>query len=243
MLPYSWRYTSVTGTSDVKMLNQIIKTFVMRNRILILMLLPSLTAFAQFPSPANFSFSYSYIMIDQGWYCEGNWVTGPAYCSDFSWDTPDTSSTEASLEHYNLYYYQYYPNGMSDTTIILTSTSDTFVELQVGILGEIWVTAVYSNPDGESEPSNVVINETLPISVEEHPKANDQILYESSRHELLFKSKADVSRVNIFDIQGKRIWSEALNKDRISIDHFPGGVYIVEVMLGNQEVIRKKIVK
>ncbi|HPT01180.1 MAG TPA: T9SS type A sorting domain-containing protein [Bacteroidales bacterium] len=216
----------------------------MKNRMFILMLLSSLTAYAQFPAPTDFSFGYSYIMIDQGGYCEGNWVSGPAYCSDFSWTAPDTTSTEAHLEYYNLYYYQYYPSGMSDSTIILTSLSSTFVELQVGILGAIWVTAVYSGPDGESEPSNVIINESLPISVEENPKADDMIVfYDKVNHELIIRGKSDISGISLVDARGRKIMTHALQKDRINLEGIPGGVYIVEMILGNHEVIRKKIVK
>ncbi len=206
----------------------------------IILVLYSLTSFGQFPEPTNFDFSYEYIMIDQSGYCAGQWVYGPTYCSHFTWTIPDTNSTNSSLDYYNLYYYSY---GTQDTTILATTT-DTYFEMQIGIIGEIWVTAMYSNPIGESEPSNIIINEDLPISVEEINLKNElNILYDIENQKIIIVNGKDISKINIFNSQGKLIKSEKGITERINIDHLQKGLYIIEVLSKNQEVEKLKIIK
>jgi len=212
----------------------------MKTLIGILLVISSISAFGQFPEPTNFDFSYEYIMIDQGGYCAGQWVYGPTYCSHFTWITPDTSSTNSTLEYYNLYYYSY---GTQDTTI-LTTTTDTYFDMEIGIMGEIWVTAMYSEPDGESEPSNIIINEDLPISIEENHLQNElNIIYDINNQNIIIVNGKNISKVKIFNGQGKLIESEKRIKHRINIDHLQKGLYIIEILLENQEVKRLKIIK
>jgi hypothetical protein len=150
-----------------------------------LLLLISLNAFAQFPVPTDFQFNYTYIMIEQSGFCEGQVVGGPTYCSTFSWNAPDTAGLTTQLEFYRIYYQMYF---MQDSTpIIIAEVNETFHNMEIGILGKIWVTAVYSNPDGESEPSNIIINDDLPISIEEQNNTNQfQIIYDREKHCLNF---------------------------------------------------------
>ena len=222
-------------------LSVIIKKYnIMKTILGILLVMSSMTAFSQFPGPTNFDFSYEYIMIDESGYCAGQWVAGPTYCSHFTWTTPDTNFTNSTLEYYNLYYYSY---NTLDTTI-LTNTTDTYFNMQIGIMGEIWVTAVYSNPDGESEPSNIIINEDLPISVEENQLENElNILYDNINQKIKIVNGKDISRINIFNNQGKLIETEKRINESINIDHLRKGLYIIEIIKDNQEAIRQKIIK
>jgi hypothetical protein len=213
---------------------------IMKTILGIFLLLSSLTTFAQFPVPTNFDFNYDYIMIDQSGYCAGQWVDGPTYCSHFSWAVPDTNSTNSILEFYNLYYYAY---GSEDTTI-LTSVIDTYFDMEIGIMGEIWVTAVYSNPEGESEPSNKIINEDLPISIDENILQKDlNVFYDSKQQEIIIENGKGITKINLFDSQGKLIQSQKSINERINIGNLQKGLYVIEIFLENQDVKRQKIVK
>ena len=212
----------------------------MKTFIGILLVISSISTFGQFPEPTNFDFSYEYIMIYESGYCAGQWVYGPTYCSHFTWTAPDTNSTNSTLEYYNLYYYSY---GTQDTTI-LTTTTDSYFDMEIGIMGEIWVTAVYSYPDGESEPSNIIINEDLPISVEENHLKNElNILYDIKSQKITIVNGKDISKINIYNSQGKLVKSEKRANERININHLQKGLYIIEILLENQEAKRLKIIK
>lgn len=212
----------------------------MKKLIGILLVISSISAFGQFPEPINFDFSYEYIMIDQSGYCAGQWVYGPTYCSHFTWTTPDTNSTGSTFEYYNLYYYSYAPQD----TIILTTTTDLYFDMQIGIMGEIWVTAVYSNPDGESVPSNIIINEDLPISINENHLQNElNIFYDKRTQEIKIINGERISQMNIYNSQGELTNSNNSNMNKINIGSFPTGFYIIEIINNDQNVIRQKIIK
>jgi hypothetical protein len=205
-----------------------------------LLLLISLNAFAQFPVPTDFQFNYTYIMIEQSGFCEGQVVGGPTYCSAFSWNAPDTTGLPSQLEFYRIYYKIYF---MQDSTpIIIAEVNETFHEMQIGILGEIWVTAVYSNPDGESEPSNIIINDDLPISIEEQNNTNQfQIIYDREKHCLNFSSVESDITIRIYDLNGRCIISTVYNGNDIQLVRLKQGLYILEAGLPDSKTIHKKI--
>ena len=108
----------------------------------------------------------------------------------------------------------------------------------------MWVTAIYSNPSGESEPSNVVVNEDLPISVGENDLQNElSIFYDVNNQKVFIKNGEDNYKINIFNTQGKLILSQNRTKDGISIDYLQKGLYIVEILVEDKEVKRMKIIK
>ncbi|HPR57068.1 MAG TPA: T9SS type A sorting domain-containing protein [Bacteroidales bacterium] len=212
----------------------------MKNFIGILFVISSISTFGQFPEPTNFDFSYEYIMVYEWGYCAGQGVYGPTYCSHFTWSAPDTSSTTSTLEYYNLYYYPF----LTRDTVILTTTTDLYVDMEIGIIGKIWVTAVYSNPDGESGPSNIIINYDLPISVDENQLQNElNIFYDYKNQEIKIKNGEDIAQINIFNCQGKLIASNTTISDKISIANLPGGFYLIEIIKNNQDSFRHKIIK
>jgi len=212
----------------------------MKKNLTVILIMLSMTASAQFPEPLNFEFSFNYIMMFESGFCDGQIVGGPTYCSHFNWTTPDTSSTSSNLEYYNIYYYQYSTND----TLLIASIPDTLFEVELGVLGEVWVTAVYSNPEGESVQSNIIVNEDLPIIVNEN-KLNKRnvILYNRETQRISINNSIQINKLKIFDSQGKLCKSLSLSNNTISTKNLPSGLYIIEAITDNNEVIRQKIVK
>ncbi|MFH1118683.1 MAG: T9SS type A sorting domain-containing protein [Bacteroidota bacterium] len=214
----------------------------MKTKLVFAFLFVSMTSMAQFPPPTNLIFEYQYIMIDETGYCDGQWISGPAYCSHFNWSPPDTSSTEATLDHYSLYYNQYwYP----DTTLILYSTvQDTFFTVEDGFIGEMWVTAVYTNPQGESEPSNVIINPDLPISVERAIVADKRLIrYDSKQQLIKIIHSKEITSINLFDCRGILVHSYQPSVETISLNHLEHGLYIIKLQGVNSILAEQKIIK
>lgn len=212
----------------------------MKRNLIIPFVFLSLTASAQFPAPTSFQFSYDYIMIGEWGDCDGQAIYGPTYCSHFNWITPDTTITSANLEYYNIYYFEYYSN---DTSII-ASLTDTFYDVELGVVGEVWVTAVYSNPDGESDSSNVVINPDLPISIDEIDlKEEIEIYYNARLKQLVINNRDKIKTITIYNIQGCRLMTKNVIRNSLNLGNFSAGVYIVEIITKDNVAIRNKIVK
>lgn len=212
----------------------------MKKNLTVILIVLSFTTSAQFPEPVNFEFSYNYIMMFEWGFCDGQVVGGPTYCSHFNWTTPDTSLTSSNLDYYNIYYYQYDTN---DTSII-ASIPDTLFEVELGVIGEVWVTAIYSNPEGESVQSNTIINADLPITVKENKfDKRNTILYDNEYQRISLNNSIQINKLKIIDLQGKLCKSLSLSNNTISTNNLPSGFYIIEVITKNNEVIRQKIVK
>ncbi len=211
----------------------------MKKILFILLLSASLTATGQFNPPINFSFTYDYIMLGHSGYCAGNWVYGPTYCSHFTWEPPDTTNPKNNTpESYNLYYL---PLDETDT-IILASVPDTNFDMEIGIIGDVWVTAVYTNPDGESEPSNIITNLDLPITVDEY-QARDRInvFYDDQLQQIRITNKQEIAKIKVYNYQGKLILTRQSPIDNIDMK-LPGkSLYIVEILTNYQKLLRKKI--
>jgi hypothetical protein len=193
-----------------------------------------------FPKPGYFGFGYTYIMLGQSDFCEpGKTVYGPAYCSYFEWTTPDTSSLSAQLDHYNLYYH----DSHGDTTTLLASLKDTSCYIVIGIMGNVWVTAVYTNPTGESMISRMIQNSDLPIAVEELRHATKPTLfYDDTSQSIFLENNHNPSLVRIFDKYG-RLVKKVSNSDVIDVSGLRHGLYIIVVQVGETIVLRQKIVK
>ncbi|MFH2143138.1 MAG: T9SS type A sorting domain-containing protein [Bacteroidota bacterium] len=192
-----------------------------------------------FPQPTNFQFSYDYIMLGDWGICLGTTVMGPAYCSHFSWNTPDTSLTTATFDHYVLYYYDYY---LSDT-LVVTTTTDTIFEIEQGFIGEMWVTAVYTGPNGESDSSNVIINPDLPISVIENENvSNIDVFYNQNSGQLCFENADKIQIYYIYDIRGNVIVSGKNTSSFIELRDCSKGVYTINILSDDGERFVKKFI-
>ena len=194
--------------------------------------------FAQFPAPTNFSLQGKYILLGE---CDDclimHLLCGPTYCSLFSWQQP-TETTTATFEHYNVY-------GKYDNKItFLESETKLSHWAQIPPQGDFWVTAVYSNPAGESLPSNVAVGwDDLPTSNKMIETVKDNILFSKNTQNLTISSNKILVKMNLINSNGKII-SCILNPSKnINISELPRGFYIVEIYCENSEIIRKKIIK
>lgn len=214
----------------------------MRRITLMLTILIPLTGLAQFWAPTGLEFYYYYFPIDDGGYCNGQVITGPAYCSYFNWNAPDTLPVKANLLNYKLYFQHLAPNDSS--VECFATVSDTFFIVPSGFIGKMWVTAVYDNPSGESDSSNIVINNSLPIGIA-GPTAKEipKIWYDYSGAQVKVEEGVSIREINLYNELGQLVKS-ASNTNLLSIKEMPSGVYIAEVKNKNPNLVfRKKIVK
>ncbi|MDD3876529.1 MAG: T9SS type A sorting domain-containing protein [Bacteroidales bacterium] len=209
----------------------------MKKYLLGVFLMLSVYVMAQFPQPDNFYFSYQYYHINEDGPCGGQWIYGPTYCSHFSWSPPDTTSTAASLDHYNIYF-----NNYTDTSLIASPT-DTFYVTEGGFIGVMWITAVYSNPSGESAPSNIQINNDLPISIREMElEEMTEILYNPQDHAFYFKNINHIQSYSIYNLQGISMLFEKASNQLIKTSSLTLGLYIIEIITKDNQIIRRKII-
>ncbi len=208
----------------------------------IIALLTAFTVKAQFPAPTDFQFSYNYFMIGDGGYCDNSFLIGPAYCSHFSWIAPDTSITNATLSYYKVHY-------TSDTTFGFPNFDTVFITTQnslsvpIGIIGWVWVTAVYSNPDGESVSSNVEYNFNLPIGIPDNEIVNkSQVIFDHSTYKLSVINSNTILRLRIVNSIG--ICSKEFNKvgSEYFLNDLKKGMYIIEVQQKDHTSYFKKII-
>jgi len=217
----------------------------MKTQSILLGLLLSLSVYAQFPEPKNFGFAYDYIMIGQISYC-GDWkngfppeITGPAYCSYFEWSCPDTSTTTAHLEGYKVYYY----DNHSDSITVLSTLTDTSFYKKVGIIGEVWVTAIYSNPAGESSKSNIIKNGNLPMSLNKIKLISDEsVFYNKKTQTITLKNGYNSQLVGILDANGQILRTYSTSKV-IDVSDLNSGLYFMEFTDIKLNVSRYKFIK
>lgn len=213
----------------------------MKRNSTILFSLISLNAFAQFPSPTNFSLQGQYIELDRCELCLSSSplhdLCGPTYCTAFSWQAP-TETTAATLDHYNIY-------GKYDNQIVFSATEVTLYHwVQIPPQGDFWVTAVYSNPIGESLPSNVVTGWTeLPTSNSKIQSIKEDIVFSKSEQTLTINSTKTIVKMNLIDSNGRIIKCFQNPSKKIYISEVPRGFYIIEAYCEKIVVLRQKIIK
>lgn len=214
----------------------------MKTKLVLAFFMVPFMSWAQFPAPSNLEFDYQYIMIDQAGYCNGQWIGGPAYCSHFNWSPPDTSATLSTLDHYNLYYNEFW--NMDTVLVLYATVQDTFYTVEDGFIGEMWVTAEYSNPPGESEPSNIVFNGDLPIHVVNiEPADNSLIQFDRNLATIRIIHPETIGKINLYDSQGRLISEYNFFDKDISVGHLNPGLYIIEILDNSKILARLKIVR
>jgi len=204
----------------------------------LIVLLFSINAFAQFPPPSNLTYSLQYNNDMWGVVCDGVNLPEYGYCSTFSWEAADTAYSDSDFLHYSLLMVDL--NNVNDT-VLLSTTEETLIEMPFGLYGYVCVKAVYSNPEGISEPSNWVYNGDLPIFIKEENAVEDpHLFFNPNMGTLNLDHGEEVKEICVFDINGKQL---------LKLDHFSGskkinltsGLYIVELQCVNGRVIKQKI--
>lgn len=201
-----------------------------------LLLQIAVDANSQFPAPQSLVGSLTYIEIDQWGYCDGATIFGPDYCTRLVWSPPDTSTTAARLASYNIYLLW---EGATDTALI-ASVSDTTFEDSFGFIGSVWITASYSDPDGESAPSNIVKNDALPIGIKER-NSSEIIQYNSVNRCVSIKTEQTPFTARIIDINGITVYTTN-NNEKIDLSGLPDGLYIIDVSFNATTRYSKKII-
>lgn len=205
-------------------------------RLIPLML--SITVFAQFPPPQNFNYQLEYFEIDQWGECNGQFLAGPSYCSNFRWSLPDTSLTEALLTSYEIY------NILKEDTLLIHALSDTLYITTTPYEGDLFAVAVYSDPSGKSGPSNMVNNPGIPISISETNVDPDfNIKQFPGENWLTIEAYTTISRIKIFDLNGHLINDKRNVNLPLYIGHLKPGVYIIEIRNSHNKSARTKFIK
>lgn len=196
-----------------------------------------------FPAPQNFQMNLNYIMLNDHGFCEGELFVGPYYCTDFQWNTPDLSETESQLVGYRIYHYSTLEELAEipfNEGEIITQTAITDFAIGNAYVGYTWVTAVYSEPDGESEPSNVEINlQDLPITISNNEIKTHSIIYDSQSKTITIKGLEDITSINVFGIDGRFIVGSELSN--IDVKHLSSGIYIIKITTKTGGIISDKL--
>lgn len=175
-----------------------------------------------FPAPTNLDATISYIMMDEWTVCNGEVINGPGYCTSMHWNTPDTSQSEAHLKEYNIYYLDMF----EPTPNIFATTKDTVFTFSSGIMGQMWVTAVYENPTGESEPSNIYENNDLPINVLNTSEASDPLKY-NRKSQVISIDREQIMKLFIYNSIGQVVMAVDNPDEFISTSHLQPDIYFV----------------
>lgn len=216
-----------------------LKSNIMKRYVLFLLIMNSVSGlvFSQFPSPTNFHFSYDYIELDKDGFCNGHLKSGPFYCSYFGWSAPDTTLTNSILSGYNIYYNPYNYGSLQ----LVSSTNNCYYTCENGFIGQLWITAKYSNPDGESGPSNIEMNSALPVEVKEIKDNLLKYSYNSSLKEIYIMSTIELKSLKIIDVSGRILINANQGNKIISVSDFNTGIYFLLVEDINNKTSQYKI--
>lgn len=197
-----------------------------------LIFLPALTI-AQFPAPQDFQITVNYIHLGASDWCDGQWVQGPTYCYLFSWEAPDTTNTPASLTGYRIY----------KDSVLFLSTTLTQADSTGGYIASFYVTAIYADPSGESEPSNTVVIPDLPVPTEEAVNTLPiEIRFDQARRVLFINGAIDAFGLQVYDMQGKQVFNLNAAPAYLDFGALAPGIYWVVVRGKEGFFVSKKIV-
>ena len=212
----------------------------MKNLFFLFLLIINMSLFAQFPAPSNLTYSLQY-NNDNMWgvVCNGINLPEYGYCSTFSWEPADTLATSVDFVQYCLYMVDL--ENLNDT-VVLSTTSQSLIEIPFGLTGYVCVKAQYINPVGESGATNWVYNGDLPIFVNETLNQHSYNLIKIKESNSFRVSNNDkIMQIRIINMNGSII------KKFKSIPHvlnlnMKKGVYIAEIISNNKKTAYQKIV-
>lgn len=184
--------------------------------------------------PSNFEYSLTYITNGTA-NCAGETVDATTYCASFSWDAPDTAKTSATLSGYKIYY-----KPSEGETVVVAETDGTALQKEFGAAGDLWVVAVYSQPAGESEPSNILTGNDLPLAIQSTQK--NGFIYTPSSGTLSLAQNPDGLQIRLIDAKGQ-IVKTVKGKSTITTSGLPKGIYFAEAVAGHKLIAQQKILK
>ena len=205
---------------------------------------------AQFPAPHSFWVPFSrYILLDDWGICGEKEVDGPTYCTSFQWEAPDLSETEAQLTGYNIYQY-YSDEGYIEMEIpfseakIIAQTTDTYLQMEGTDRGITWVTAVYSDPEGESAPSNILFNfDPLPIAIKKVERQSFSLTHNKQKNGIEVNGIENIVSLSILRLDGTAIIPVSTSDFHfIDTKNIEKGVYIVKITTKDAKAITEKMV-
>lgn len=160
-------------------------------------------------------------------------VQGPNYCYFCNWEAPDTAHTPATLTGYRMY----------RDSVLFLSTTHTGVDTAGGYLAGFYVTAVYADPAGESEPSNVVVIGDLPIATGEAAAAPDiGIGFDLARRVLIIAGAEYARTLRVYNLQGVQVLSTKVVSMYPSVEGWTPGMYVVMVQDKRGSIWSKMVV-
>ena len=108
----------------------------------------------------------------------------------------------------------------------------------------LWVTAVYDDPQGESQPSNFEVNTELPISgIQAIKNPAFPIVYNKHKNGIEIFGIDDITSIRIFRIDGTIIKSvSSLNLHYVDTKGIKKGIYIINITTKGGKNITEKIV-
>jgi hypothetical protein len=192
----------------------------MKNGVLLYLIMLPVLAFAQFPEPLSFQVTVNYIHLGESDWCDNQLVQGPSYCNLFSWEAPDTTNTPATLTGYRIY----------KDSVFFLATDNTWADTAGGHLAGFYVTATYENPAGESEPSNVVVINNLPIATHAVPDAPEiGIGFDLANQTFIIIGAEHARSLRVYDMRGVLVWSTEVVLEKLRLEGLRAGVYVVVV--------------
>jgi len=188
--------------------------------------------FAQLPAPTNLSVDVCYRDMGSGPTC-GPDVPELGYLLTYTWDAPNTEGVTATLTGYNIYHEGNFITTVESSPFISTSAFD----------GSVYVTAVYSNPSGESGASNTFTID-VPLSNKEAESQSGFVLYPNPADKVVSLSNFSLLKsLTVVNMQGQVMMRLTSFDSTVDISRLPAGIYNVEMVDKTDRVYKSSFIK
>jgi len=205
----------------------------MKKAVILYLILFPVMIFAQFPVPDSFKIDVNYILMGNWDLCDGKVLEGPAYCNYFHWQAPDTANTPATLTGYRIY---------KDDEFFLSTANTSVDSAGMYLHASFYVTAVYENPAGESEPSNVAVIEYLPMGVNDiFKEGRIGIRFDPGQQMLAIRGAEYVRALWVYNMQGGLVLFTDVVSEYQRLEGLTAGAYMVAVR-DNYGIISSKMI-
>ncbi len=186
-----------------------------------------------FPNPQNFEIEVCYQTDDNECFFE---APEYSYIFRYQFEAPDVTDIESELVGYNIYY---------ENEFLLFTEETDFQTLISGGIGEYYVTALYSEPDGESDSSNIVVldDSYFPLEINEYKKLGVFVSPNpiNSNEKIKINSSIPINKILIFEALGQKI-IETKNST-IQLKDQKTGIYFMTIKTSEGSFTEKIIIK